>query len=65
MALDVQALVDNACTRLEGKGFKVDGEFSRQREFIEAVAEAFVEEIQTKAKVIIDAGSSAGEYDIE
>lgn len=65
MALLDQAATDNICRRLEAKGFKVDGEFSRQREFIEAIAEGLIEEIQTKAKVIVSGGSSKGEYSIK
>ncbi|MDC5753608.1 hypothetical protein [Vibrio europaeus] len=65
MALSDQAMTDNICQRLEGKGFKVDGEFSRQRDFVAAIAEAVVEEIQSKAKAVVSGGSSEGKHSIE
>ena len=51
MALSDKELTDNICNRLTKKGFRVDGEFSRQRGFIEAIAEGIIEELKSKGEV--------------
>ena len=51
MALSDEALTNNICKRLTKKGFKVDGDHSKQREFIEAIAEGVIEELKAKAEI--------------
>lgn len=65
MALDSDKTTENALTKLRGAGFVVDGEFSRQREFVQAIVEAVIEDIKSDAKVAVTGGSSAGSYKVQ
>ncbi|AGB11040.1 TPA: hypothetical protein ACPVYA_004270 [Vibrio parahaemolyticus] len=64
MALDSDKTTDKALTKLQAAGFVVDGEFSKQREFVQAIVEAVIEDIQADAEVQVTGGSSAGSYKV-
>lgn len=65
MALDSSKTTEKAIAKLKGAGFVVDGEFSRQQEFVKAIVEAVIEDIKADAEVSISSGSSAGTYSVE
>ncbi|TMX64550.1 hypothetical protein [Vibrio rotiferianus] len=65
MALDSKKTTDRAVKKLEGFGFIVDGKFSRQREFIQAIVEAVIEDVKGDAEVNVTSGSSKGKWKIE
>lgn len=64
MALDSDKTTDKALTKLQEAGFVVDGEFSKQREFVQAIVEAVIEDIKDDAEVAVTGGSSAGSYKV-
>ncbi|MEZ8791427.1 hypothetical protein AB6D86_06035 [Vibrio splendidus] len=64
MALDSDKTTEKALTKLQGAGFVVDGEFSRQRDFVKAIVEAVMEDIKADAEVKVTGGSSAGTYKV-
>ncbi|MEZ8483110.1 hypothetical protein [Vibrio splendidus] len=64
MALDSDKTTEKALTKLQGAGFVVDGEFSRQRDFVKAIVEAVMEDIKADAEVQVTGGSSAGTYKV-
>ncbi|ELI1830352.1 hypothetical protein RQV58_002725 [Vibrio fluvialis] len=64
MALDSNKTTEKAIAKLKGAGFVVDGEFSRQQEFVKAIVEAVIEDIKADAEVSISSGSSAGTYSV-
>ncbi|MBY8231791.1 hypothetical protein ACOSZP_14110 [Vibrio fluvialis] len=65
MALDSSKTTDKAIAKLQAAGFVVDGEFSRQREFVQAIVEAVIEDIKADAEVNVESGSSAGIYSVK
>ncbi|HCE2240646.1 TPA: hypothetical protein ACGUMO_002834 [Vibrio vulnificus] len=64
MALDSSKTTDNAVAKLKAAGFIVDGQFSMQREFVQAIVEAVIEDMKGDAEVTVTGGSSAGTYKI-
>ena len=64
MALDSNKTTEKALAKLKAAGFVVDGEFSKQREFVQAIVEAVIEDIKADATVEVTGGSSAGSYKV-
>ncbi|EPB6719810.1 MULTISPECIES: hypothetical protein [Vibrio] len=64
MALDSSKTTEKAIAKLKGVGFVVDGEFSRQREFVQAIVEAVIEDLKGDAEVKVTIGSSLGIYKV-
>lgn len=64
MTLVASVLVGKMKSKLSAKGFVLDNEHSKQTEFLEAIAEAVVEEIQANAKVVDPGGQSPGLWSI-
>lgn len=64
MALDSEKTTEKALTKLTAAGFVVDGKFSKQREFVQAIVEAVYEDIKADAEVPVTGGSSAGTYKV-
>lgn len=64
MALDSSKTTDKAVAKLQAAGFIVDGQFSKQREFVQAIVEAVIEDIKADAEVEVTGGSSAGTYTV-
>ncbi|MBY8072929.1 hypothetical protein KW488_10190, partial [Vibrio fluvialis] len=63
-ALDSSKTTDKAIAKLQAAGFVVDGEFARQREFVQAIVEAVIEDLKGDAEVEVTGGSSAGKYKV-
>jgi len=51
MALDSNKITQKAIKKLQAAGFIVDGEFSKQRYFVQAIIEALVEDIEADTEV--------------
>ncbi len=64
MALNSSKTTDNAVDKLQAAGFIVDGQFSKQREFVQAIVEAVIEDIKADAEVAVTGGSSEGTYKV-
>lgn len=64
MALDSDKTTENALTKLTAAGFVVDGQFSKQREFVQAIVKAVYEDIKADAEVPVTGGSSKGTYKV-
>ncbi|WP_146449949.1 hypothetical protein [Vibrio kanaloae] len=64
MALDVDATKQELIQELQARGFVTEGEFSKNSPLMEAIAAAMVTVIKRDAEVIINAGSSAGTYQV-
>lgn len=64
MALDSNKTTDKALAKLQAAGFEINGEFSKQREFVQAIVEAVIEDIKSDAEVAVTGGSSAGTYKV-
>ena len=65
MGISSSNIVNSALGKLEGKGFDVGNEHSKQREMVEAIVEAIVEEIKSNAKAVDPGGTSPGKWKIE
>ena len=64
MALSKEATKAELLKELKAKGFVIDGEFSQNSPLMEAIAAAIVTVITRDAQVVVDAGSSAGSYQV-
>ncbi|KPU82622.1 hypothetical protein JI57_03945 [Psychromonas sp. PRT-SC03] len=64
MALSASSLKNSIISEMKSKGFITEGEFSRAGELAEIIANAVVSEITQNAVVIVDKGSSAGNYKV-
>lgn len=49
---------------MNARGFVTEGEFAKGADLAEAIARAVVAEITENAQVIVNKGSSAGEYKV-
>ncbi|MUK41009.1 hypothetical protein A6E05_05815 [Aliivibrio sp. 1S165] len=64
MALDKGSLKVKIVKEMNGKGMVTEGEFAKAADLAEAIANAVVDEITANAMVVVDAGSSAGSYQV-
>lgn len=64
MALDSSKTTDKAVAKLKAAGFIVDGQYSKQREFVQAIVEAVIEDMKADAEVTVTSGSSEGTYQV-
>lgn len=64
MAMTKETMAARIKTAVESAGFVLTGEHARTGEFIDALAEGVVDEIQTNAKANITSGSSTGQHPI-
>lgn len=64
MPLDKGVLKTRIVKEMNGKGIVTEGEFARAADLAEAIANAVVDEIMMSAMVVIDKGSSAGNYKV-
>lgn len=64
MPLDKDALKTRIVKEMNGKGIVTEGEFAKAADLAEAIANAVVDELVMNAVVIINKGSSIGDYKI-
>ncbi|MGR6780635.1 hypothetical protein ACU5B6_25440 [Moritella viscosa] len=64
MALSKRSLKAKLETELKAQGFVLDGEFAMAGKFAEAIANAVVDEITANALVVVQGGSSAGQFKV-
>lgn len=64
MAITTEATHQELVNELEKRGFVIEGEFSQNSAFMEAVAAAMKTVITRDAEVVIKSGISAGTYKI-
>ncbi|MUK91581.1 hypothetical protein GNP80_03835 [Aliivibrio fischeri] len=64
MALDSNKTTNKVLEKLQAAGFVVDGQFSKQKPFVQAIVEAVIEDIKADAVVEVTGGSSAGSYKV-
>ncbi|OBT07602.1 MULTISPECIES: hypothetical protein [Vibrio] len=65
MALSKMSLKTKIETELKAQGIVIEGKHAQASKFAIAVANAVVDEINQNAKVIVESGSSAGQYHID
>lgn len=65
MPLSATSLQSSILAELESKGFSVNGDHTRVKDYAEALAIAIVTHIQESAEVTVKSGSSAGTYSVE
>lgn len=65
MALNQSSIISSAMSKLESKGFVIDGEHSKQQPMVEAIIEAVIEAITTDAKAVDSGGTAPGKWSIE
>ncbi|MEZ8115179.1 hypothetical protein ACED44_09585 [Vibrio splendidus] len=64
MALTDGSLKNKIVKEMNARGFVTEGEFAKGADLAEAIARAVVAEITENAQVIVNKGSSAGEYKV-
>lgn len=65
MALSKEATKAELLKELKAEGFILEGQYSQNSPLMKAIAAAMVTVITRDAQVIIDTGSSAGDYKVK